>query len=185
MASAAARQEVNNSRLGEHSKNNHRDLLVWIMPTDARTFLAIHDKCHCRLILLAFLLGLLAIACGNQKAVQCRQLFQIAQSVTESNKGINYAASGVKQQRWLKAANRFTLAADRVSALKIDQSQLIEYQARLATVYRIYSQATYNALKAKENKNLAALEDARTSAIKAGKTQYKLFREINEYCLEQ
>lgn len=141
-----------------------------------------YKSCY-RSVSIGFLLGLLAIACEDQRRVQCRQLFQIVQSVTQSNKNISYAADGVKKQSWLKAANRLTWAADSVSALKLDRSQLVEYQTRLAKVYRIYSQATYDAIEARENKNIEALDRARTSAIEAGKTQQKLFQEINEYCL--
>ncbi len=132
-------------------------------------------------ILVSLLLGLFASGCQEQKVVQCEQIFQIARSVTQSSKDISYA----NEQGWLKAASRLTLAADGISALKINQSQLIYYQNQLATVYHIYSQAIYDAVRARENKNIEALNHARTTAIKAGVIQQNLIQEINNYCLER
>jgi hypothetical protein len=138
-------------------------------------------------ILVSLLLGLFASGCQEQKVVQCEQIFQIARSVTQSSKDISYVNSKQPEEKqgWLKAASRLTLAADGISALKINQSQLIYYQNQLATVYHIYSQATYDAVRARENKNLEALNHARTTAIKAGVIQQNLIQEINNYCLER
>ncbi len=146
-----------------------------------------HHKISYQSILVSLFLSLFAIGCQEQKVVQCEQIFQIARSVTQSSQDISYANSKQPEenQGWLKAASKLTLAADAISALKINQSQLIHYQNQLATVYRIYSQATHDAVIARENKNLEALNHARKTAIKAGLIQQNLIQEINNYCLKR
>ena len=140
---------------------------------------------NCQLIVVSFCLGLFASGCEEKKIVQCEQIFQIVRDVTKSNRDINYANSkqSASEQSWLKAANRLALAADSVDALKISQSQLVQYQKQLAAVYRIYSQATYDAVQARQNKDLESLQDARRKATKAGKMQQNLIQRINNYCL--
>lgn len=136
-------------------------------------------------ILAIACLSFFTVGCEENKSAQCEQIFQIAQDVQESNQSasyINHEAS-FEMKSWLKAANKFNQAADHLAALKINQGELIDYQNQLATIYRIYSQATYDAVRARENQNLAALESARNDAIKAGKIQQELIQKINAYCL--
>ena len=123
--------------------------------------------------------------CEENRSVQCEEIFQLARSVIQSNSNVSYVneEQTVEMKSWLQAANRLNQAADNIKALRIDNSKLIEYQHQLATIYRIYSQATYDAVRARENQNLEALESARNDAIKAGEMQQNLVREINTYCL--
>ncbi len=148
------------------------------------------SKTSLRLIFLNILAGLTILGCEENRIAQCEQIFQIARNVTESNKiesnkNISYpgAQQPVELKSWLQAASKMEHAANNIKALKINDSQLIQYQHQLATIYRIYSQATYDAVRARENKNLEALKSARNDATKAGELQQNLIQEINTYCL--
>lgn len=137
-------------------------------------------------ILVKIGLSLLILGCED-KFSQCEPIFQIAHHVSDRSKELNYTGDRqlTESESWLQTAGMMNRAADKLEALKTENSKLIEYQNKLATVYRIYSQATYNAVKARENKNIEILKSARNDAEKAGKMQRNLVREINAYCLTQ
>ncbi|MFM2311140.1 MAG: hypothetical protein RLZZ04_416 [Cyanobacteriota bacterium] len=136
-------------------------------------------------ILVIVLLSFLAVGCEENKSTQCKQIFRIAQDVKTSNQHLGnvYQQSPEIMKKWLQAANEFNQAADHLAVLEINRSELIKYQNQLITLYRIYSQATHDAVRARENQDLPALQSARQDAIKAGTIQQKLIREINAYCL--
>ncbi|MEL6438552.1 MAG: hypothetical protein AAFQ80_04770 [Cyanobacteria bacterium J06621_8] len=144
---------------------------------------------HKKIMLLSIntVLCLLTFGCGSSQASQCEQIFQIARQVTASSQNIASSDSSqpLEKKYWLEAASNLNGAAAQVRALEIDQSQLIGYQNQLAAVYQLYSQATYDAVRARENKNLAALEAARRDAVQAGKIQRELIRKINAFCLAE
>ena len=139
-------------------------------------------------LFVGVLLGLFVSSCGENRYTQCQQIFQIARSVTENNQDINYNTKDeqpTEMKSWLETASMMNTAADRIKALHTNNSELIEYQNKFATVYRIYSQATYDAVQARENQNLEALKSARNDAEKAGQIQQQLIQEINAYCLNK
>lgn len=146
-----------------------------------------HLQVNCQLTFLGILLSLLVSGCGENKFTQCEQIFQIAHGVTENSKNVSYTSDGqpTEMRSWLKAAEMINKAANKIRALHINDSELIRYQNRLVRIYRIYSQATYDAVNARENKNFAALETARIDAKKAGEMQRNLIQEINAYCLNK
>lgn len=136
-------------------------------------------------ILVIVLLSFLVAGCKENNSTQCQQIFRIAQDVKTSNQhlgNVNKHSPGI-MKNWLQAANEFNQAADHLAVLEINRSELINYQNQLITLYRIYSQATYDAVRARENQDLPALQSARQDAIKAGVIQQKLIQEINTYCL--
>ena len=137
-------------------------------------------------IFLSSLLGLLAVGCEENKLAQCEQIFQVAHHVNANNLELSRLdeVQLVGLENWLQAAEEMHRSAEAIETLKLDNSKLIQYQNQLATVYRIYSQSTHDAVTARENKNLEALESARSDAIKAG-MQQNLVREINAFCLER
>lgn len=146
-----------------------------------------HFQRNCQLIMVSFCLSLFVSGCEDQKTVQCEQIFQLVREVTQSNRDINYVndRQSASEPSWLKAASRLALVADSIDALEISQSELVQDQKQLAVVYRIYSQATYDAVQARENKDLEFLQDARRNAIKAGKMQQNLIQRINSYCIDR
>ena len=128
---------------------------------------------------------LLMFGCESNKQVECENIFLIAQDVNQSNQNLkdldNEQSESMKS--WLQAANNFSQAADRLKTLKIDRSESIQYQDRLAHIYRFYARTTHDAVRARENKDLSALKSARSDAVKAGILQRQLIQEINAYCL--
>ena len=136
---------------------------------------------------IAVLLGLLVSSCGESRLTQCEQIFRIAGEVTQKSNNISYTSNKELEsmENWLEAARIMDRAANQIKELHINNSQLIKYQHQLITVYRIYTQATYDAVQARENKSLEALKAARLNAQKAGQMQQSLIKELNKYCLNQ
>ncbi|MEM6612263.1 MAG: hypothetical protein AAF652_08410 [Cyanobacteria bacterium P01_C01_bin.72] len=128
--------------------------------------------------------ALLLFGCEENPSAQCEQIFQIAQDVNVSNQKARYMNQGesFEMKSWLQAARKFNGAADNILALEITHGELSQYQDQLARIYRIYAQATYDAVRARENQNLSALESARNDATKAGLIQQKLVQKVNSYC---
>ena len=130
-------------------------------------------------------LAVLVSGCGENKLTQCEQIFRIVKGVNQSSQNVSYTSGGelTTMKIWLETATLMNQAANKIQALHVNNSDLIAYQNQLVTVYRIYSQATYDAVKARENQNFQALESAKNDAQKAGQMQQDLIEEINAYCL--
>lgn len=143
------------------------------------------SKTKVPIVFLGLTLGFLFYGCKENRVTQCKPIFQIAQSVAENSQNISYLNNKqpVEVKSWLKAASLMNRAADQIQALHINDSKLIEYQNKFATVYRIYAQATDDAVRARENMDLSTLKSARKDAEQAGEIQQNLLREINAYCL--
>lgn len=133
------------------------------------------------------ILALLVSSCGENRLSQCEQIFRIAKGVNQRSKNVSYTSEDklTTMKTWLETASIMERAADKIQALHVNNGELIPYQNQLITVYRIYSQATYDAVQARENKNLSALESARLDAQKAGKMQQDVIKDLNAYCLNQ
>lgn len=138
-------------------------------------------------IWLGITVSLLMFGCGENKYTQCEQIFQIAHRVVETNNNAVYISNEQpsEMKSWLQAADIMAQAAQQIKALPLNDIKLIEYQTGLVNIYRIYSQATYDAVKARESKNIEALQTAHSHAAKAGEIQKKLIKEINAYCVNQ
>jgi ABC-type enterochelin transport system substrate-binding protein len=145
------------------------------------------DKNPHKLVLMGIVLSLLISSCGENRFTQCEQIFRIARGVKENSKNVSYTNKEqlTVMKSWLEVASMLNQAADQIEALDINDSELIGYQNQLVTVYRIYSQATYDAVQARENKNIEALKAARIDAETAGEMQQGLIKEINAYCLNK
>jgi ABC-type enterochelin transport system substrate-binding protein len=145
------------------------------------------DKNPHKLVLMGIVMSLLISSCGENRFTQCEQIFRIARGVKENSKNVSYTNKEqlTVMKSWLEVASMLNQAADQIEALHINDSKLIGYQNQLVTVYRIYSQATYDAVQARENKNIEALKAARIDAETAGEMQQGLIKEINAYCLNR
>lgn len=143
------------------------------------------NGCNSSLVLLSIIISLWIFGCNENRYTQCEQIFQIAHNVTNNTQKINSTSSQKPQEikSWLKAAALMTSAAQQIRSLPIYDTELIRYQTGLANIYQIYSQATYDAVKARESKNLEALIAARSHAATANQQQQLLVDEINAYCL--
>ena len=138
-----------------------------------------------RILYWGLALSLLFSGCGNNRYTQCKQIFQIAQSISQSNSGSYFNdRQPTEMKSWLEAARMMEETADRFAALHLNDSKSIEYQHKFVTIYRIYSQATYDAVQARENKNFSALQSAKEDAVRAGQMQQDLIEQINAYCLD-
>ncbi len=133
------------------------------------------------------LFSLLLSGCSESKLTQCEQIFRIVSHVNNSSQNVSYTNDENSSQlkSWLEAAGTMNKAASNIKALHINDSELIKYQNQLVTIYRIYSQATYDAVEARESKSLETLELARMDAQKASQMQQSLVKDINDYCLNQ
>ena len=138
------------------------------------------------LVIVSFLAWLI-VGCNSNKSVQCGNMIAIANGVTNQAKKITNSSEGtiVELKNWLQTADIMTIAAQEIEALPIKDPQLIDYQGNLASLFRIYSQATYDAVKARENKNLSALKIARQNAQQADELNQDLVTKINGYCLAE
>ena len=138
------------------------------------------------LVVTTVLLGSI-IGCSNQKYSQCQSIIAIANAANNQAQQVTSAASEkvVTLKSWLQAANIMRKAAQRIENLPTKDPQLIQYQENLASVFKIYSQAIYEAVKARENKNLSALKVARENAQKAEKLNQTLVAQINSYCSQK
>ena len=130
------------------------------------------------------LLGWLLVGCENPKYSQCQEIIAIANKATDRVQKItnDSPATIVKTKTWLQAADVMNMAAKEIETLSIKDPQLIDYRENLASIFRVYSQATYDAVKARENKNLSALKIARDNALKVERLNQDLVIKINDYC---
>ncbi|HHP7229364.1 MAG TPA: hypothetical protein ACFCUY_00720 [Xenococcaceae cyanobacterium] len=134
------------------------------------------------------LFGLIALAlvgCNNSKVTQCQQLITIANQVSrQTQEMINQTGDlALETQQWSQAARLMNQAAENITSLSLQDPQLREYQNSLVKMFRLYAQATDDAVQARADKNLVALKAANETAQKAGLLQEKLVSGINSYCL--
>ena len=135
------------------------------------------------LILTISTIGIFISACNNNKSIQCQQIYLIAEDIATSNKIDSTLNESTDSKTWLQAAAKFEREADNLGSLKIEPSELTIYQDELATLYRLYASATYDAVRARKNKDLMAFNLARENAVRAGLVQQELIDKINGYCL--
>ena len=127
----------------------------------------------------------LTFSCGQNNLNQCQQIFRIAREIDRSSENIIRDRDETEFGSWLEAAKMMETAADKIQALHINDSELIRYQNQLATIYRIYARSTYDAVRARENKNLEVLRSARNDARKASQIHQDSVRGLNDYCLNR
>ena len=139
-----------------------------------------------KLVYAAVLMSL-TVGCSNQKYSQCQSIIALANAANNQAQQVTETApeTVVALKSWLQASSIMSKAAQQIESLPTKDPQLIQYQENLASVFRIYSQAIYEAVKARENKNLSALKVARENAQKAGELNQTLVTEINSYCAQE
>ena len=129
-------------------------------------------------------IGLGLVSCNNAKYTQCQQIIEIAnQANHQTQEMISQSSQPLEPKIWLEAASIMNQAAEQIKALPLDDPQLVNYQNNLVKIFRIYAQSTDDALKAREIKNLKALETAVAEAKKAGLLKDELVTGINSYCI--
>lgn len=136
------------------------------------------------LIILWGFISIFVVACESRKYDECKQIITLANKVTKQTQAIAEKSSDQDLANWLEASEIMGQAAENIAALELKDSQLIEYQGSLTNIYRVYAQATYEAVRARENRNLSALQSAREEAKNISEVNYNLVKNINNYCLE-
>ncbi|MDJ0536214.1 MAG: hypothetical protein QNJ70_27610 [Xenococcaceae cyanobacterium MO_207.B15] len=133
------------------------------------------------------LISLSLVGCSNAKYTECQQIIEITNQVNRQTQDIiePFGDRKIPKDVWSQAATMMSVAAEKIDNLSLTDPQLVDYQNNLVEMFRIYSQATDDAIKARESKNLKALESANEKAKKAGLLQEKLVMGINNYCLGQ
>ena len=133
---------------------------------------------------IAFCLFWFISGCENRKYSQCQSIIAIANQATGRVQEITNDSTTEKQYtaNWLQAADIMKVAAKEIEALSIDDPQLIDYQNNLATIFRVYARATYDAVAAREKKNISALQAASNNAREIAKVNRDLVTKINSYC---
>lgn len=133
---------------------------------------------------LLCIISLILGSCSNAKYAQCQQIIEIANQVSSQTQEIIDGSGGSKEAKvWSKAITIMNLAADKLDTLSLQDPKLAEYQNNLAEIFRLYSQATNDAIEARETKNLKALKSAVAEAQQAGVLKEQLVKGINSYCL--
>lgn len=134
-------------------------------------------------LLFASVITGLVIGCSNQKYSQCQSIIAIANEANQKAEKITEVSSKeLKMTNWLQASDIMAAAAQKLENLPIKDLELLDYQESLVMVFKTYSQAIYDAVQARESKNLSALKMAREDAQKAGQLNKTLVKEINSYC---
>ncbi|MGK7892475.1 MAG: hypothetical protein AB4372_02185 [Xenococcus sp. (in: cyanobacteria)] len=131
------------------------------------------------------IINVFVVACDSRKYAECQQIITLANNVTQQTQAIAEGSSDRDLENWLEASEIMKQAATNIENLEIKDNQLVEYQAGLVDIYQIYAQATYDAVKARESRNLQALQSARDEAKNAGKVNNDLVKNINNYCIEK
>ncbi len=137
------------------------------------------------LIILWGFINIFVVACESRKYAECKQIITLANNVTKQTQAIAKNSSDRDLENWLEASEIMKQAATTIEALEIKDSQLIDYQGSLVAIYQVYAQATYDAVKARETRDLPTLQSARDDAKNAGKINNDLVKNINNYCLKK
>ena len=130
------------------------------------------------------LISLGLVSCNNAKYAQCQQIIELTNQVNrQTQEVISQSSQPIETKIWSEAASIMSQAAEQINTLSLEDPQLVNYQNNLVEIFRLYSQATDNAIEARANKNLKALESAVAEAKKAGVLKEQLVTGINSYCL--
>jgi hypothetical protein len=122
-------------------------------------------------------------SCGD-KLSQCQQIIQIANRVVKETKDFTLSEKPTETELtdWLQAAKIMEKAANDVKSLRINDVQLINYQADFVDLYKINSQATHEIIQARQNKDIFLAKSAQEKAKKASNLEEKLSSQFNSYC---
>lgn len=131
---------------------------------------------------LSAAISFLAVSCAPTKSSQCSQIIQIANEAGSEASKLTDAGENKNRSALLQAADTMEQAAQDMKALETQDKQLQEYQAGFIRMYRAYSQATREMLKARKDHSLSAAKVAREEVQQAGRLEKQLVTGINNYC---
>ncbi|NES80299.1 MAG: hypothetical protein F6K10_01835 [Moorea sp. SIO2B7] len=134
------------------------------------------------MLTLSAAISLFTVSCAETKFSQCQKIFGIANGVAKETKSLTNSGQEIENKTWLKAADTMEQAAQEMQALAITDDNLLEYQAGFVKMYRSYSEATREIIKAREDKDRPGAEAAQEKVKQAGKLEKEIGDGINSYC---
>ena len=123
------------------------------------------------------------VACEPRRYAECEEMITLANNVTQQTQAIAEKSSDRDLDNWREASDIMKQAVTDLEALELKDYQLIEYQGSLANLYGVYFKATDDAVKARENRNLPALQSAHDEVKNVEEVKDNLVENINNYCL--
>lgn len=130
------------------------------------------------------IINVLFVACEPRKYAECEQIITLANNVTKQTQAIAANSSDRDLENWLEASTIMKQAVTNLEALELKDDQLIEHQGSLANLYRVYFKATDDAVKAREKRDLPALQSAHDEVKNVEEVKNNLVENINNYCLK-
>jgi hypothetical protein len=136
-----------------------------------------------KVILLSVFLYFFVSSCGD-KFSQCQQIIKIANRVVTETKDLTLSDRPTENElnNWLKAAKLVEKASQEIKSLNIKDAQLINYKDSFASIYQTNSQATYEIVKAIQNRDIAIVKKVQEKVTKAGKLEQEIGIKFNNYC---
>jgi hypothetical protein len=134
------------------------------------------------LLPLSAIISLCLTSCGETKFAQCEKILTVVNQVADQTKPLVNTDKPVDKIIWLQAADTMEQAANNMNSLPIADTKLQEYQTGFTKMYRDYSQATRDIIKAREDRDRLAAEAAIQKVKQAGQLEQEIGTGINQYC---
>jgi hypothetical protein len=137
-------------------------------------------------ILLSIFLCFCTISCGD-KFSQCQQIIKIANRVVTETKDLTISDRPTTKElnTWLEAAKTVENASKEMKSLNVKDAQLVNYKDSFSSIYQTNSQATYEIVKAIEDRDIAIAKMAQEKVKKAGKLEEEIGTKFNDYCQQK
>lgn len=135
-------------------------------------------------IIGSIVLTLLVGGCSASKSAQCQRIYAIANALVTENQSLSLVkeVSNTDLDEWLRGAETIEEAARKMKALNLEDTQLVTYKNDWVKFQIIYAKATRDMVKARQDRDLTAAENANKNAVEAGKLEQQVTSQINSYC---
>ncbi|ERN40255.1 hypothetical protein KR51_00031970 [Rubidibacter lacunae KORDI 51-2] len=130
----------------------------------------------------SFILGGTLGSCAPTRYAQCSEMFAIANTAVTEARALTDDGQTDNPQAMLQAADTMEAAAQDMETLKLADAQLQAYRADFANMYRQTSESTRAFVKAREEFDREAAEDAKDRLERATAGEPQLVSNINTYC---
>lgn len=120
---------------------------------------------------------------------QCQELLEAinttvlaAQNLTQPETSDPAQPTQLNLETWLQAADVLKKGSEAIADLSITDSELKTYQAQISKIYSDQAQATYDMVKARQDRNLDAALTAQKLTKAAGELEATTGQALNAYC---
>ena len=136
------------------------------------------------ILLPVFSSGLLAItlmlsSCAEGRISQCQKIIAITKKMEEISQQNRQTQD---LDAVLKVADAFETSAESLKKLNLADQQLVEYQAKLAEIYRGNAQSTRQFVSAFNKRDIPGVTLAKQEVQILGQQEQELVAKINQYC---